>query len=129
MAAATPCILVVEDDSPLAYLLAGLLREEFGASVDVVGDGRAAAAALAAGAHDLVVLDIRMPAADGLAVLRWLASRPPAARVPVVVCTATGGADRADALRLGADACIAKPFELDELVGVLRRFLAGGAGT
>src|SRR5687767_10920355 len=100
-AAVAPRVLVAEDDAPLRSLLRDMLREEFGAVVESVPDGRAAVVALAAGSYDLVVLDLRMVQGDGFAVLRWLATRPPEARVPVVACTAGAGADREEALRLG----------------------------
>ena len=122
-AAVAPRVLVAEDDAPLRSLLTDVMREEFGAVVASVPDGRAAVVSLAAGAYDLVVLDLWMAHEDGFAVLRWVASRPPEARVPVVACTAANGAEREEALRLGAAACVAKPFDLDELTAVLRPFL------
>ena len=124
---AAPRVLVAEDDESLRVLVTALLREEFGAEVDAVADGRAALAALADRAYRVVLLDLLMPHVDGFAVLRWLASRPPAVRVPAVVCTASIEADRAAAERLGAAACVAKPFDLDDLAATLRPFLAAPA--
>ena len=60
---------------------------------------------------------------DGFAVLRWLLTRPPSLRVPVIVLTASSERDRDEALRLGAAACVAKPFDLDDLAATVRRLL------
>ena len=122
--AAAPRILVAEDDEPLRLLLTTVLRDELGAEVDAVADGRAALAALADRRYAVVLLDLLMPDMDGFAVLRWLARQPPSARVPAVVCTASIEADRAEAARLGAVACLAKPFDLDDLMSTVRPFLA-----
>jgi DNA-binding response OmpR family regulator len=127
MATDTRRVLVAEDDESLRDLLTVALSQELGAAVDAVPDGRAALAALDDGAYALLLLDLMMPVTDGFAVLRWLAVRPPEARVPVVAFTAGSAAHRAEATRLGAAACVAKPFDLDELVAIVRPFLAPGA--
>jgi CheY-like chemotaxis protein len=118
-----PRVLVAEDDAALRNLFAELLRDEFGAAVDVVPDGRAAIVALASRTYALVVLDLLMPVADGFAVLRWLASRPPTARVPVIACTGVHDSHRQHAMLLGAATCLVKPFELDDLVAAARPHL------
>src|SRR5688500_9853096 len=115
MVTGAPRVLVVDDDPALRSLFSELLHDDFGAAVDAVPDGRAAVVALSAGAYALVVLDLLMPVADGFAVLRWLASRPPEARVPVIACTGVQQSQREEALRLGAAVCLAKPFDLDDL--------------
>jgi CheY-like chemotaxis protein len=120
-----PRVLVADDDASLCALLAELLREDFGAEVEAVADGEAAIAALSAGAYALLVLDLGMPRADGFAVLRWIGARPPAERVPVVVCS-TGHASRiAEAARLGVAAVLEKPFDLDGFLATVGPLLAG----
>jgi CheY-like chemotaxis protein len=121
---ARPRVLVAEDDAPLQHLMTEVLRGELGAEVVAVADGEAAVAALAEGGYALAVLDLRMPGEDGFAVLRRLASRPADAHPPVVVCTAAGEAHQEAALRLGAAACIAKPFDVDDLIATVRPFPA-----
>jgi len=70
---------------------------------------------------DLMVLDVMMPRMDGWSVLEELEKLPAGERPRVVMVTAlASGMDRARAERLGAAAFVPKPFDMDELVGVLQ---------
>ncbi len=112
-------LLVVEDDPTIVEpLCAGLQREGF--TVDHATTG---AAALAAPAADLVLLDLGLPDLDGRVVCRELRAR---SGVPIIVVTARGDElDRVTLLELGADDYVVKPFGFRELVArigaVLRR--------
>ena len=128
LSAAAPRILVAEDDATLRALLTDVLHQEFGAVVEAVPDGLAAVTAVSAGAYDLLVLDLLMPKVDGFDVLRWLANRPPDARIPAVVCTASTPEHREEASRLGAVECVAKPFDLDDFTATVRRVLTAPTG-
>lgn len=120
-------ILLVEDDGALRETLTQALRQA-GYGVDPVADGRAADSALAAGAYDLLVLDLGLPQLDGIEVLRRLRSRQD--RTPVLVLTARDGIEeRVQGLKLGADDYLTKPFALPELearIAALIRRAAGG---
>lgn len=120
-------ILLVEDDGALRDTLFQALRLA-GYGVDPVADGRAADTALAAGAYDLVVLDLGLPHLDGLDVLQRLRSRQDS--TPVLVLSARDGVDeRVLGLKVGADDYLTKPFALPELearVEALLRRAAGG---
>ena len=107
-------ILLVEDEDAIAEPLAqGLTREGF--AVERVAT---AAAALAAGEADVVLLDLRLPDGDGLDVCRRLRER---SDVPIIVVTARGEeADRVVGLELGADDYVVKPFGLRELIARIR---------
>ena len=107
-------ILLVEDENAIAEpLAAGLSREGF-----VVERAATAAEALAAGATDLVLLDLRLPDGDGLDVCRRLRER---SDVPIIVVTARGEeTDRVVGLELGADDYLVKPFGLRELIARIR---------
>ncbi len=107
-------ILLVEDEDAIAEPLAqGLSREGF--AVERVAT---AAAALAAGDPDVVLLDLRLPDGDGLDVCRRLRER---SDVPIIVVTARGEeADRVVGLELGADDYVVKPFGLRELIARIR---------
>lgn len=107
-------LLVVEDDDSIAEpLVDGLRREGF--TVERAATG---AEALAAGATDLVLLDLRLPDVDGLAVCRELRAR---SDVPIIVVSARGEEiDRVVGLELGADDYVVKPFGLRELVARIR---------
>jgi two-component system response regulator RegX3 len=118
-------ILLVEDEDSIANPLADGLRRE-GFDVERAADG---ASALAAGAADLVLLDLRLPDVDGLDVCRRLREH---SDVPIIVVTARGEeADRVVGLELGADDYVVKPFGLRELIARIRavtRRVDGRAG-
>ena len=107
-------ILLVEDEDSIAEPLAeGLRREGFD-----VDRAATAAAALAAGPADCVLLDLRLPDGDGYAVCRSLRER---SSVPIIMVTARGEEiDRVIGLELGADDYVVKPFGLRELIARIR---------
>ena len=70
---------------------------------------------------DLMVLDVMMPRMDGWSVLEALAEMPLAERPRVIMVTALASpSDRERAMRLGAEAFVPKPFDMEHLVGVLQ---------
>jgi two-component system OmpR family response regulator len=107
-------ILVVEDDRTVGQYVARGLAEQQNA-VELVGDGRAALDTAAAGHFDLIVLDLRLPGMSGLEVLRTLRDR--GVGTPVLVLTAQDSVEfKVDALRMGADDYVTKPFAMAELL-------------
>ena len=107
-------ILVVEDERPLARHIAAALRRH-GHEPRVCHDGAEGLREALATTPDLVVLDLNLPALDGLAVLARLRE----ARCPsrVMILTARGEVEhRVAGLRAGADDCLPKPFAVEELV-------------
>jgi two-component system, OmpR family, response regulator len=123
VSAAAPRVLVAEDDAALQGLIALILAEDFDADVEAAHDGDATLAALASGHYALLILDLGLPGADGLEVLRWLTTSPTAARLPVIVCTAAGAVLGDEALALGAVAVLHKPFDLNEFLAAVRPYL------
>ena len=114
-------ILVVEDDEVVADALRHGLGEA-GFAVDRVRSAELAQAALAAEPFDLAVVDLGLPGADGLTLLRRL--RKDGVALPVLVLTARDGlADRVDALDTGADDYLVKPFELAEVAARCRALI------
>ena len=91
-------------------------------AVDWVTDGDTAIEAANAEAYDLALLDLGLPALDGLEVLRCL--RNTGRAVPVIIVTARDGIDdRITGLDLGADDYLVKPFETRELLARMRAIL------
>jgi DNA-binding response OmpR family regulator len=110
-------VLLVEDDPSIsAPLCEGLNREGFDVTLAETG-----AAALAAPAVDLVLLDLGLPDLEGRVVCQELRSR---GTVPIIVVTARGDEfDRVMLLELGADDYVIKPFGFRELVARMRAVL------
>lgn len=119
-----PHILVVEDEQHLAYGIQFNLEAE-GFAVTAVGDGQAALEALEAAPPqvDLVVLDLMLPGMSGYAVCEAIRAR--GNNVPVVMLTArTLVEDRIRGFDAGTDVYLQKPFDLEELLSVVRNLLA-----
>ncbi len=113
-------ILVVDDDAQVRQLIARFLRDN-GYRASGARDGREMREALAAGAVDLVVLDLMLPGASGLDLCRDLRA---SSAVPIIMLTAKGEeTDRVVGLELGADDYIAKPFSPRELLARIRAVL------
>lgn len=114
--------LVVDDSLVVGKQLTNLLNED--GRFEVVGHAKDGAEALTMVAHRqprLVLLDMVMPMMDGIQALR--AIRQVDATIRVVVLSTLGGeAERAEeALRIGASAVVAKPFDPQDLLGLLAR--------
>jgi two-component system OmpR family response regulator len=111
-------VLVVEDESKMADLLARGLSEE-GHAVDVAGRGEDVLWMAAAAGYDAIVLDVMLPGLDGFAVCRELRARN--VWTPVLLLTARDAVDdRVSGLDSGADDYLVKPFSFAELLARLR---------
>ena len=107
-------VLVIEDDKTVGQYVARGLTEAR-CQVELVADGPAGLAAASSAPWDLVVLDLRLPGLSGLEVLRTLRDRGVA--TPVLVLTAQDAVEfKVDALRMGADDYVTKPFAMAELL-------------
>lgn len=119
-------VLLIEDDRMIGEGLSHGLAAE-GYSVDWVRDGPTAETALRVGGHALVLLDLGLPGADGLQVLR--SARKAGNDTSVLIITARDGLDsRVAGLDVGADDYLVKPFEMRELLARMRAILRRRAG-
>jgi CheY-like chemotaxis protein len=117
-------ILVVDDDAAVRQLLIGLLTEE-GYRVLDAPDGAAALARVQVTAPSLILLDMRMPVLDGWEFARRYRAGPgPHAPIICVTAAVDAGAVAARGAQIGAVASLSKPFDLDELLAVVRRHVA-----
>jgi two-component system, OmpR family, response regulator MprA len=120
-------VLVVDDDPPLRRMLARTLSAE-GFEVTVAADGGAALVEVQRSAPDVIVLDVAMPAIDGLSVCRRL--RGKGLPTPILMLTARDAvADRVAGLEAGADDYLVKPFAVPELVARLHALTRRGRAT
>jgi len=116
-------ILVVDDEIGICELLAETLADG-GHEVHTAQSGAEASAALAAMDPDLVLLDVWMPDANGLELLRGWKARG-ILSVPVVILSAYGTIDLAvEATRIGALAFLEKPISLQKLLDAVQTALA-----
>ena len=117
-------ILIVDDEPANVMLLESVLSAVSGEMMSVT-DSRAAENAFMEFAPDLMLLDLHMPAPDGLEILRSLRSaRESLGFLPVIVLTAdVGRVARNAALILGADDFLTKPLDPQEVVLRVRNLL------
>jgi len=106
-------ILLVEDALPLRDALANSLIDD-GHVIDCAGDGAEALGFIGGYNYEIVVLDLMLPRIDGLTVLRKLRESGRDSRV-LVLSARDHVNDRVQALNLGADDYLVKPFAIDEL--------------
>ena len=119
-------VLVVEDETALrAQLADALLRA--GYAVDSASDGERADFLGQTEDYDAIILDLGLPAVDGLTVLgRW---RDAGVRSPVLVLTARGSwSEKVQGIDAGADDYVAKPFSMEEVLARLRALIRRSAG-
>ena len=113
-------VLVVDDEAPIRRALQIGLRAQ-GYDVLIAADARTALDACREDSPDVVLLDLGLPDRTGFDVLRQLREWR---TIPVIVVSARHGAtDKVDALDLGADDYVTKPFGMDELMARLRAAL------
>ncbi len=118
-----PRVLVVDDDEPLALVMARVL-EKAGFDTTVALDGFSAGRSMEELLPDVMTLDIRMPRLDGLGVLKDIREREKYQSIRVLVVSGLPEGDLDRARKAGADDVLEKPFANSALVKRVRR-LAG----
>jgi len=123
MPASAAKVLVVDDEPQIRTLLKATLTRA-GYSVVEAANGREALNAKSIDKPDLVLLDLGLPDRDGLSVIREIRGK---GATPIVVLSARDAeAVKVEALDLGADDYVQKPFGVDELLARLRAGLRHG---
>jgi two-component system, OmpR family, KDP operon response regulator KdpE len=120
MSAAPLKVLVIDDEPPIRRLL-GMGFSTEGYETLEAADGKSGLALLARN-PDVVILDLGLPDVDGLALLRTIRARNE--HVPILVLSSRGDeAGKVQALDLGADDYVTKPFGMEELLARMRAAL------
>lgn len=123
-----PRVLVVDDDETLRDSIAEFLAREAKLQVQGAGDGFSAARLVLEFDPDAVILDLLMPGLDGHAVCRNIRGSSRTTHIRILVLTGFPTEENIrKAMDAGADACLAKPVELDELQNELLCLLGTGA--
>ena len=116
-------ILIVEDDADIAAIERDYL-ELGGYAVTIAPDGTTGLDAALHQPFDLILLDVMLPGVDGVELLRRMRAAPAPRSIPVVMATAKGAEyDKIQALDLGADYYLTKPFGVMELVSCVKAVL------
>lgn len=116
-------ILVVEDDPMMQKMAMKILRSR-GFSCELAGNGREAVIKAAALKPGLILMDLSLPEMNGWEATRALKGDPALAGIPIVACTAHAMVgDRETAIAAGCAECLTKPYELDELIALVQRYV------
>lgn len=116
-------ILAVDDSASMRQMVK-LTLSSAGYQVVEAADGREALAKAKSGSFNMVLTDLNMPNMDGLTLIRELRTLPPYRGVPIVFLTTESDAGKkAEAKAAGATAWIVKPFQQDQLLGVVRKIV------
>ncbi len=113
-----PVVLVVDDDPDILEALSEILEAE-GFSILRARNGQEALDQLESGHPELVLLDLMMPVMDGWEFAKRMRQRPPSSQVPVIVLSADRNVGT-KAREIGAVGHLAKPFELNDLLELVR---------
>lgn len=119
-------VLVVEDNR-VNQLLAARTLEKLGFEVDVVSNGVAALDAIAQSHYSVVLMDCQMPEMDGFQATREIRRRQNGVeRTPVIALTTMSeDTDKKRCLAAGMDDYLHKPFDLNDLIKILDRWVPG----
>ncbi|MBI5464699.1 MAG: response regulator [Ignavibacteriales bacterium] len=114
-------ILIADDEDPLRTTIAAWLSDE-GFDVDQAPDGLEAIKKVQGRDFDIALLDIKMPGANGLEVLRYIKKNSP--QTEVVMATGMSDVSMAvEAMKLGAKEYLTKPIDMDQLVPQMRSLI------
>ena len=107
-------ILIVDDDAEIAHYIKTELCDWY--RFDHASNGKEGLKMLLTGKYDLVISDVMMPEMDGITMLKNIKSNSNISDVPVILLTSKSEVEnRLEGLRKGADAFLAKPFNMEEL--------------
>ena len=120
MAAASPDVLIAEDETALLNLMVAALRHE-GLTVTTARDGAEAIECLSQVQFRAVLLDLMMPRVNGWEVIEWLKKHPDRRPYSLIVVTAADRNVFADLDPQIVNAIIIKPFDTWELTGYVKR--------
>ena len=120
----SPLILIVDDDPGILDALRVLFESEgYRVQTCEKGDYAESLRAEIGGLPDLIVLDVLLSGKDGRTICRTLKSHEATRRIPVVMISAHPGAEES-VKEVGADAIVAKPFTIDDLLDTVETLLA-----
>ena len=107
-------ILVADDDQEIADYISSELGNRY--KFDHAPNGKEALKALLTGQYDLVISDVMMPEMDGITLLKRIKDNPQISQIPVIMLTSKAEVEyKLEGLKSGADAYLAKPFNMEEL--------------
>ena len=122
-------VILAVDDDPLMLKLIRDIGDKAGYEVITAADGKQGVEAALKHKPALILMDIMMPEMDGYAAVAQLKSQPETRGIPVIMLTAIGyEINRALALKMGASDYVTKPFDIKQLLALIKSRLESGEG-
>lgn len=115
-------ILVVDDEPDILEFLLELLEQE-GYTVAITEKGEYLEQLQQDSLPDIILLDVLLSGKDGREIVKYLKSREETRHVPVIMFSANPGAEKT-AREAGADDFVAKPFEIDEILAKITKYIS-----
>jgi two-component system chemotaxis response regulator CheY len=117
-------VLLVEDSPAMRSLVSSMISALHGYAVRDARSGSEAISILSKSRFDLIITDIHLPDFSGLELIRFVRQSLDHRETPLfIISTEAGVRDRERGLALGANEYLAKPFDPQELQGLVRRYV------
>ncbi len=118
-------ILYVEDNATQRELIQRLLELELrDYEIQFAGNGIEGFEKALQWLPDVILMDLRMPQMDGFEAIHRIRTLPTTANIPIITISAWINARNEDrAMKLGANACLVKPYDMDELIAAIKKCL------
>lgn len=116
-------ILIVDDSASMRQMVSFTLKNNGYEVVEAI-DGADALSKVKSNAVNMVVTDLNMPKMDGITLIKELRKNPPTKFVPIVMLTTESQAEKKqEGKTAGASGWIVKPFQPDQLIGVVKKLI------
>lgn len=117
--------ILTVDDSRTFRMILGMSLRQAGYEVVEVADGESALQAMKGEAVDMVITDLTMPGMDGIELTKKIRALPKGRAIPIILLSTEGQEDvKARGQQAGANGWIVKPFNHEELLGVVRQLIS-----
>jgi CheY-like chemotaxis protein len=125
---AGPLRILMAEDNVINQKVGKLILQRAGFNIDLVGDGNEALEAHRTHPYDLILMDCQMPTMDGFEASRQIRQLPQ--RQPVIVAVTANAlvGERERCLNAGMDDYLSKPFQAEQLVAVVKKWIAKARG-
>jgi len=124
-----PLRILMAEDNPINQRVGKLILQRAGFNIDLVGDGNEALEAHRANPYDLILMDCQMPIMDGFEASRQIRSLEQ--RQPIIVAVTANAlvGERERCLNAGMDDYLSKPFQAEQLVALVQKWIATRRGA
>jgi len=119
--------ILMAEDNPINQKVGKLILQRAGFVIDLVEDGSEALEAQRANPYDLILMDCQMPTMDGFEASRQIRQLDGPQPVIVAVTANALVGERERCLQAGMNDYLSKPFQAEQLIGVVKKWVSGRA--